>query len=221
MSKRKHGDRFRLLLYQRMIGRQRWTAFLLTLIMLGLWYAIKSQWLSWSHPLSTGLLLTAAFIAFVFWLFTLLGPLQSYAQPREDHLRLQTPFFRLKIPYQHVHSVRPIEIRKAFPPSSMSGSQRAFLRPFFACTAVTVDLQGMPRPSPLLRIFFHKFVFAQDSPGIVLLVDNWLGLSHQLSNRIDTWRMQHFRPARGSGSDAAQILRQTPTSGARNRRWPK
>lgn len=220
MSKRKHGDRFRLLLYYRMIGRHRLTVLLLAVILLGLWYGIDSELVSWSHPVSAGLLLAAGFISFCFWLFTLLGPLQSYAQAREDHLRVQTPFFRLKIPYANIHSVRPIEMRKAFPPSSLRASQRGFLDPYFMRTAVAVDLQGMPKPSPMLRVFFHKFIFSQDSPGIVLLVENWIALSHQLSNRIDSWRMRHSRSPKSMGSDAAQILREPPRNGGRGRRRP-
>ena len=220
MPKRKHGDRFRLLLYYRMIGRHRLIVFLLAAILLGLWYAIDSGLVSWSHPLSSGLLFAAGFICLCFWLFTLLGPLQSYAQPREDHLRVQTPFYRLKIPYANIRSVRPIEMRKAFPPASMGGSQRGFLDPYFMRTAVAVDLQGMPKLSPLLRVFFHKFVFSQDSPGVVLLVENWIALSHQLSNRIDSWRMRTSRPIRSAGSDAAQILHEPPSQARPGRRRP-
>jgi hypothetical protein len=220
MSKRKYGDRFRLLLYYRMIGRHRLIVFLLAAISLGLWYGIDSGLVSWPHPISTGLLFAAGFICLCFWLFTLLGPMQSYAQAREDHLRVQTPFFRLKIPYANIHSVRPIEIRKAFPPATLRASQRGFLDPYFARTAVAVDLQGMPKTSPMLRLFFHKFIFSQDSPGIVLLVDNWIALSHQLSNRIDSWRMQHARPPRSVGSDAAQILGESPWKRGRSRRRP-
>ena len=220
MSKRKrrHGDRFRLILYRRMIGRHRWTVFLIAITFFGSWYLINSQQLHWVPPVSPDLLLIAGAITLCYWIFTLLGPLLAYTQARETHLRLQTPFYRLTIPYRHIRSVRPVEIRKAFSPSSLNGLQRRFLGPFFNRTAVAVDLQDLPRPSPMLRLYFHKFLFAPDSPGFVLLVDNWIALSHQLSNRIDAWRMQHSRSPRSGASDAAQIL-MDPQEGEDHRKW--
>ena len=76
-------------------------------------------------------------------------------------------------------------------------------------TALAIDLQGLPPPSFLLRLFFHRFTFSPDTLGLVLLVDDWLGLSRQLTTKVDEWRMaQSTHPTRGA-SDAADIIRQT------------
>jgi extradiol dioxygenase family protein len=205
-SKRSRPHRFRLLLYDRVMVRVRIPSLVLAVLSLALWFGVNRQWLSWPSANKSYLLLSSGVFFTGFWIFTWLSPILAYVQILEDHLRMQTPFYHLKIPYKQIHNTRPVEIQKLFPPSKISSSQHEFLKPFYGRTALAVDLQGLPPPNFILRLFFHRFTFSPDSLGIVLLVDNWFGLSHQLSTRVDAWRMAHStHPTRGA-SDAADIL---------------
>lgn len=209
MSKRRRQKRFRLLLYNRLMSRLRIPSFLIAASLIGLWYGITSQWIDWLTPNKTLLLLSSGLLFFGFWVLTLLSPILAYVQILDDHLRLQTPIYRLKVPYEHIRNTRPVEVQKMFPPSKLSSNQRSILRPYYGRTALAIDLQGLPPPSFLLRLFFHRFTFSPDTLGLVLLVDDWLGLSRQLTTKVDEWRMaQSAHPTRGA-SDAADIIRHT------------
>jgi hypothetical protein len=205
-SKKTHPHRFRLLYYERVMSRIRTPSLILAVLCLALWFGIRSQWLSWPSANKSYLLLSSGVFFMGFWIFTWLSPILTYVQILDDHLRMQTPFYHIKIPYKHIHNTRPVEIQKLFPPSRISSSQQEFLKPFYGLTALAVDLQDLPPPNFILRLFFHRFTFSPDALAIVLLVDNWLGLSYQLSSRVDAWRMAHStHPTRGA-SDAADIL---------------
>jgi hypothetical protein len=209
-KKRSNGfrpKRFRLLLYDRVLGRVRILSLILAILSLGLWYGITSQWLNWPPIDKANILLSAGAFFTGFFIFTWLSPFLAYVQVFENHLHLQTPIYRINIPYQHIHNTRPVEVQKLFPSSNLSSSQRDFLRPFYGRTALAVDLQGLPPPSFIFRMFFHRFTFSPDTSGLVLLVEDWLRLSHQLSTRLDAWRMAHSSHITRGASDAADILK--------------
>ncbi|OGO15082.1 MAG: hypothetical protein A2Z14_05385 [Chloroflexi bacterium RBG_16_48_8] len=209
MSKRPRPNRFRLLLYDRLMSRIRIPSLILAISNLTLWYGVKSQWLHWSSSDKASLLLSSGLLFLGFWIFSWLSSILAYVQILDNHLRLQTPFYRLNIPYKHIHNTRPVEVQKIFPPSNLSSSQRGFLRPFFGRTALAINLQELPSPHFLLRLSFHRFTFSPDALGFILIVEDWLGLSHQLSTKIDAWRMaRSTHPTKGA-SDAADILIRT------------
>ncbi|MCH7587560.1 MAG: hypothetical protein IIC78_05940 [Chloroflexi bacterium] len=217
MAKVRHGDRFQLLIYRRVVGRQRLPSFLLALICIGLWYGVRSESLTWPSSASASVLLPAGLLSLAFWVFTLLAPRQAYAQARDDHLRLQTPIYRMKVAYSRIKNTRPVKMGKVFKPATLRLSQRRFLAPYIGHTALAVELDEKPRYFRFLRVFLHRFTFAPDSAGFIILVDDWIALSQQLSSRIDAWRMAHNVHLRGDVSDAASIL-QAPAGESKAKR---
>jgi hypothetical protein len=207
MSKTKNGKRFHLLLYEHVVGRYRRPALALAVLLLGLWYPVSLDLLTWPRPPADAWLLSGGLVSLAFWLFAWLGPRFAYVQPREDHLRLQTPIYRLKISYRRIQDTRPIDLAKLFPPDSLPRAGRRTLEPFFGHTALGIDLRGMPLPPLLLRLFLSRFLFAPDLEGFVLLVDDWMQLSRQISVRTDAWRAAHQQRRRGPGIGAADTLR--------------
>jgi hypothetical protein len=206
-QKRRRKNRFRLLLYNRFLGRYRILSFLIFIVLLVSWFAISTKLFVLPFNNISGLFLSGAILFFGFWFFTILGPLLAFAQAHDDHLLLQTPLYRLRIPYQQILNTRPVEVRKIFVPSSLSVGQHILLKPHFQQTALAVDLHSLPPPNFALRLFFHRFTFSPESTGIILLVDDWMGLSNQLSVKVDTWRMAHSDHPTQGASDAANILR--------------
>jgi hypothetical protein len=140
-------------------------------------------------------------------LIVLVTPSFAYVQPRPDHLRVQTPLYRLKVSYRRIQNVRPIEFGRMFPPASLSRGERRLLAPFFGTTAVGVDLHGLPLARLALRLFFSRFLFATDQPGLVLLVEDWMALSRQLNAIAERWRASGQARPRGFGSSASAILK--------------
>lgn len=212
MAEQSTGKRYPLLLYQRAAGRYRRPAFLIALLLMVLWLAVEQAWVSWPASSKAPWLLAGSLVAALYWSLTLLAPRLAYAQPRADHLRLRTPLYRLQISYRRLLSTRPINLTKAFPPSSLSRSERDLLRPFMNQPALGVDLRGYPLNPRLLRLFFHRFFFTPEGTGFVLIVEDWMKLSGQLSDRLENWRGQHEAQGRqATYSDAARILAADPT----------
>lgn len=208
-SKRHHRNRFRLLLYDRVMSRIRLPSLILAASCFGLWYGITSQRIDYFSIDKANLLLTSGIIFSSYWLFTVISPLLAYVRILDDHLLLKTPFYRLRISYENVLNTRPVEVRKLFHPSKLSGSQHSLLRPFLGRTALAIDLHGLPPPDFRLRLFFHRLTFSPDTLGLFLLVHDWLGMSHLLSIKVDEWRMIHSSHITRGASDAADILKQS------------
>ncbi len=215
MASQNFGDRFRLLIYDRALSPHRRPAFLLATLLLGLWYLASNRSVAWPQPPADGWLLAGGLVSLAYWLFALLGPRLAYVQPRQDHLRLQTPIYRLKVSYRRIHNTRPLDIVKVFPPGSLHGRERRLLEPFYGDTALGVDLRGWPLSPGLLRLFFSRFLLAPDQPGLLLVVDDWMALSNQLASRMDHWRAAQA-PADQAFSDAARILQ---ANGERRSFW--
>jgi len=122
MSKRKrrHKTRYRLLLYERYLSRYQIFTFLVSALLVGAWFAVSTQIFTPPFNNISGLFLSGAILFFIFGLFTTLGPFLAFVQTKEDHLLLQTPFYRLMVPYHLILNTRPVEVRKIFYPSGLS-----------------------------------------------------------------------------------------------------
>jgi hypothetical protein len=208
MSDQQIGDRFRLLLYERMIIRYRQPALTLTLLFWVLWYLVRKNILEWPPPPTAPWLMAGGLVTLIFWLFTLIAPRMAYAQPFQDHLRLQTPIYRLKISYRRIHNTRPIDFGRTFPPSTVRRSDRWLLKPFFGATALGVDVTDWPLSPGVLKLFFNRYFLAPDQPSFVILVRDWMGLSNQLSTLMNTWRGTSRERPRGPGIGVADILKE-------------
>lgn len=216
MARLRTKDGFPLLLYKRFIGRQRWPSFLLSAVLLGLWYGVTSERLDWPSQLVADLMLPAGLLSLAFFIFTLIGPRGAFAQPRDEYLLLQTPIFRVRIRYDQIKNTRPVKMGRVFIPTTLRAGQRHFLSKYLGHTALSIDLFERPRFMGLLRLFFHSFTFSPDTPGFIVLVEDWIGFSHLLSSKIDTWRAAQHVPAQMWASDASPIIEQ---SRAEKKKW--
>ena len=201
-------ERFQLLLYGRRIGRYRRPTLFLAILLLGLWFPVSKNFLDWPPPSTAPGLLFSGLISLAFWAFTKLSPRLAYAQPRQDHLRVQTPFYRLQISYQRIHNIRSIDFGKLFPSSTLPRGERWLLRPFHGATALAIDMHGWPLNPKVLRLFFSRFFLAVDQPSFMLLVEDWMPLSNLISSRMGPWRASRQERPRRPGVSVADILRE-------------
>jgi hypothetical protein len=195
-------------LYRQVVGRYRWPAFLLAVGLIALWLGLDRGMIDLLPNASSPGLLLGAIVAGSLWLFSLLAPLWAYAQPRGDHLRVQTPFYRLNIPYRYVQGTRPLDMRKAFASKRLRGAKARMVRRFGRHTGLAVDLTELPKGSALLSLFFHPLFLSPDRPGLILMVRDWKKLSRQITTHLDTWRTSHQGPRHAAPSDASTILGQ-------------
>jgi hypothetical protein len=199
-------DRFPLLLYQSIMGRYRRPSLLLTVFLAGLWLPASNGVFEWPSAEASGWLLSGAAVSAIFYLFAILGPRLAYVQPRNDHLRLRTPIYRLNISYQRIQTTRPVNLKKTYPPESLGRASRRALAPHYGRTALGIDLRSLPLSPFLLRWFFHPLFLAPDRPGFILIVEDWMRLSEQLSDRMERGRSHGSPDSPRHFSDAARIL---------------
>jgi len=190
------GRRYPLRLYRHVVRLQYRVVMLLAIMLLGLWLLSTTPLVKWMPEGGERWLLAGGLVASAYWLFIAIGPLTAYVQPRSDHLRIQTPVYRLKISYQRIRSTRPIDVAHIIPPSGLSRAQRRELAPFLGETALGINLTDWPLPRWLLRLFFSKWMLANDQLGLVLFTENWMDLSQELGEAMNR--------ERGAGEPAAQ-----------------
>lgn len=200
------GRRYPLLLYQRTIRPFRRLSLVLAILLLALWLLVRASLVNWPQSSGAPWLLAGGLVSALLWLYTLLGPRLAYAQPRSDHLRLQTPIYRLKISYRRILSTRPINLAKTFAQRGLRGSRLRLLEPFIDQTALGVDLRAYPLRPFVLRLFFHPLFLAPDRMGFILIVDDWMKLGEQLSDNLGDTRADPEDRERRHFSDAARIL---------------
>lgn len=211
MAANRSSKRYPLLLYQRAAARHRRPALLLALLLLSLWLLVDFGLVSWPTNEQAPWLLAGGLVALLYWLLSRLAPRVAYVQPRENHLRLRTPVYRLQISYRRILSTRPINLAKAFPPSQLRRAERDLLAPFMNQPALGIDLRAYPMRPWLMRLFFHRFFFIPESTGFILIVDDWMKLSEQISDKLEHWRGEAKASSRRAAySDAARILAAEP-----------
>jgi hypothetical protein len=199
MSNKKAGRRQTLLLYERMMDRLWRVTLPLGLLMLAWWYWGGSIFFAQLNPPIDIITLCCAIALIFFSFFFIVTRRMGYVQAREDHLRMVTPFINLKISYQRVRSIHPVNFVQIFPIKETSWSQRRFLEPFYGKTALALELTKLPLSRSFLSLFFGPQTFLPTSTGFVLLVDDWMELSTDIDSRIGNWR-QNQAPVKSSFS---------------------
>lgn len=195
MKARKAGSRHPLLFYRRTMDRVGWYALVLGVFLgaAGWWSLIypseilgvnSDTWLVFCAMLSFGL----SFFAFVSRRF-------AYIQPRENYLKIATPFLRFRIAYVRVRSVRPVLMQQVHPAEKAGWAKRSYITPFYGKTVLVMELKGFPINPILLRLFLPGVMFAPQTTGLVLLVPDWMKLSTELDSfRGALQQTQNRRP---------------------------
>lgn len=106
----------------------------------------------------------------------------SIAQARPNYLRVRAGIVPLSVSYARIRSLRPVQVGEQYPPKTLKGSERALLEPFFGKTAVAVDLKSFPLNEALLRRLWPKFMFTKDMKGLMLVVEDALGLIQEIDH---------------------------------------
>jgi hypothetical protein len=188
MSKRDSKGRYRLLIYERQMARYRLPSFTFAFAQLGLWYVIRIRYLDWLPEMDERYLLVGGVIMLVLWLFFLMAPGRAYVQVKEDHIFLKTPFSRVEVPYGLMLNATAVRLSDIFVKARLGSVERALGMSAKRTQALRVDLERYPRAQSLLRRFFGRLIVTPGKPGLVLVVEDWMGLSVQIDSQLDAWR---------------------------------
>lgn len=176
------GRRYPLLIYTHMLNRW-WPATLtLSLAIFTLAWGVSRTLYGKEDPVAVFATIGLGLFVLVVTLALFTIRKSAYVQPFRDHLRLVTPFLRLKISYRRFHSTTTTEMRILFPPTSLSGWRRQIIAPLSGMTAIVINLIGFPLSPALLRLFLSPFFFKDRTPHFVILVKEWMRFSSELES---------------------------------------
>lgn len=205
------GRKHRLRLYERLFEMLAWPSFFLPMALYVLW------WISFDYPVPIAgryLILVAAVLVWLLYIFCLVAPALCYIQCQADFLVISTATYRLSISYARVGNVVPLHFGSKYPLSRQGWSQRGFLEPLFReqrtgqLTVVAMQLKKYPLPVPWLKLWFNDYMFflPQDGPGFLFMVRDWMGLSHEIEDYRENWRARRASKGLRRTSIASQIL---------------
>ncbi len=201
------GKRYSLLIYEHTLKRWYPATFLLSVALFAFWWFLPiimpNKGANWVDDLA----FYSSIGALVLSIFFMGIRKMAYVRPYPDHLRLATPFLRLKISYKRFHKTTTAEMQALFPPSSLSSWLRGQMAPLMTKTAIVVELKSFPLPYPMLRLFLSPFFFKDKTPHLVLLVDKWLRFSSE---------MESFRSGGGIEDPSKKAARRSVLSSLTN-----
>ncbi len=184
----KKGRRFTLLIYKRVMDRLWAATLVLGLLLAGVWWQAIGGWFIPLSIVTETWVYMAALVVLLFSIFALLARRMGFVQAYADHLRLVTPFLRLKVSYRRVRSVHLAEFSKLFPPNQTGWAEQRLLMPFYGQTAVLVELYEYPLSPGVLRFFLPRQMFHPQMTGLVLMVDDWMALSTEIDSLFGDWQ---------------------------------
>ncbi len=197
------GKKHSLLIYNRVLRQRRMLFLFAALVLFGLYAlpyfvsaeALKVPW----PPAYDAVFLALGVVSFLFFLYKLVAPRLAYVQCGERSVRIQTPFFPVFISYRRIFTTRPNQWGRVYPPETRTRSQRRVIDPIAGNEVVILDLKGWPAPLGWLRLWIPDVMFSPDSIGLVLWVQDWMGLNRELSDFKDRRReAQRGAPAEAS-----------------------
>lgn len=120
----------------------------------------------------------------------------AYVQPFDNHVRLVTPFLRLKISYRRIRQTSCVAMTSLFPQERYKGRKRAILQALMKNTAVVLDLNGLPLSRPTLQLYLSPLFFPDKTPRLALLVPDWIKFSTELESFRGAWLDAQNQPGR-------------------------
>jgi hypothetical protein len=112
----------------------------------------------------------------------------AYVQCTPRNVKIQTPFMPVVFSYKRIAGSRPTTLRDVFPAEKQKGARRKMLEEVWGQTVIVVDLKGYPMSKSFLRTMLGPYLLTPRGTGFVFLVQDWMGLSRQLSDYQEQWR---------------------------------
>jgi len=207
MTTKRAGHRYPLLIYQRAMDRLWKITFPLGLLMAAWWKWSGQGIFAPLYPPADVILFVSALVVISFSIYALICRNLAYLQPRQDHLRIATPFLRLKVSYRRIVSINPTKMGQLFSPKKHSWAMHRFMQPFYAKTALVLECSGLPVSAKTIRTFLGSLMLSPTTTGIVLFVEDWMKLSNELESMRGLWGQT--KPPRRPGAQSG-ILGKLP-----------
>lgn len=199
----RHDNKFPLLVYQGQWEMVLWPAILVLLGCVAMFFwnpaPLRMMRLLW---------LVAAVAVIILLAYRAWARRRAWVEVGEDAFHIRVPFRELTVPYNAVHITRPTLLHQHFHKADLEARGMDPIRPYIGQSAIVVELREWPRPKEWVRQRLGPYFLATDCDGLVLTVEDWLGLHRALDAAVEAWRTrslpppsERFRRARGKGPD--------------------
>ncbi len=203
----KAGKRHTLLIYTRMMDRWWPPLFLIGAATLALaWWRYQNLFTRLTAPWQWMLLAGAGGL-------TIFASLLMWALRKSAHVRVfgdyfvvATPLLRMKVSYRRILKTSTATVESVFPIRRMPALKREAIQPLLRRTAVIVELNALPMPRSMLRLFLSPFFFRDKTPTLVIIVPDWMAFMTEL----DSMRAPISAPAITQASSQSSILYKLP-----------
>ncbi len=186
------GHRYPLIVYRHIVSRWWFALVFMGMALFGwayveyrqppgpfvLWPFFVGSYLVWPWELLIAVGILAILAGIFFWLIRF----TAYVQPYPTYLKLVTPFLRINISYKRIKKTTVTEMRYLFALKSMSGWVREIFSPLATKSALVIEMNAWPVSPGLLRLFLYRFFFKDQTPQLVILVDDWMRFSSELDS---------------------------------------
>jgi hypothetical protein len=182
----KHGQKHRILFIPHSLNRLwRYLMFLDIVIWVVWWFAPDDPIFA---PPRDEYLFYAGIAVLILMLFFFLIRRWGYVQARYDHVRIVVPFYRLKIPYSRIKTVRMEEFRKLFKYRKLKWADKRFLKPYFWKTVATLHLDKYPKSIRVIRFFMPNHMILPKKAGFLFLLKDYMAFVTEVDSRLNVYR---------------------------------
>lgn len=117
----------------------------------------------------------------------------AHVQPFDNHLRLVTPFLKLRISYRRMRQTGSMEMGQVYPPALMKRKYR-LLKPLAKYPHIVLDLNGLPLSRAVLQLFLSPLFFPDKTARLALLVPDWIKFSTEMESFRSAWMDSQRQP---------------------------
>lgn len=193
-----------LLLYDRLGRHMRPISLLLLVILLAIGIydqltAVLGDGWYWLW-LATGFVL-------LLWFYYAILLRRGAIQVHPNYLKLQGALLGVKVSYGRFHSATSARLEQHYPYQSLTNREKDLLEPLYDQTCLFVELRSYPPRLKNWRFWFPRFLLGTNRPGIICVVDDWMGLSRDIEAARVVWQQKHDKRGGGEArSLAAKVL---------------
>jgi hypothetical protein len=181
--------RYPLLVYDVPWQDVQWPAILALLATLAV-FVWNPEQLQVIRPLWLLLALVIVFLVYLRWRATKV----TYVEVREEDILIHGKSLALRVPLEWIQLCRPTIIHEHIPTELLQTREMEPVSHFAGNSAIVMELREWPWPKERIAKVFGPYMLAQDTDGLLLLVEDWLSLHRQIDDAQDRWRHRHLPP---------------------------
>ncbi len=141
------------------------------------------------QPPKDEIILYAAIISTTIMILFFLMSNKSYVRANRGHVIIGVPFYRVKIPYSYIKSLRITDLKHALNGVKLKKGDIKFILRYAADTPVSaLILKELPKPEGIMHIFFPRYMFLAANRGFFFLLEDLMGFNTEFESRLNSAR---------------------------------